>query len=257
MARTVFRAWLVDLEPFRAKAAGATSFRGMPQALFDHFPDSFVSSELGNIPTGWTVEPLDKVAEFLNGLAMQKHRPADGEESLPVIKIAQLRKGTTERADLASANIPEKYKIKDGDFIFSWSGSLLAKFWTGGAGGLNQHLFKVTSDHFPIWFVACWVWHHLEEFQKIAASKATTMGHIQRGHLTEAKVLVPTPEQLEGMSAILAPLFDRQIANGIEARTLAALRDTLLPKLVSGELAGPDLEDLYLTSAKASEVSNG
>lgn len=246
IARAVFRAWFVDFEPVRAKAAGATSFRGMPQDLFDTLPDSFEPSEIGEIPKGWIVEPLDKIAEFLNGLAMQKHRPNQGEDWLPVIKISELRKGITEKTERASASIPNKYKVFDGDFVFSWSGSLLAKFWSDGDGALNQHLFKVTSETHPIWFVAGWVWHHLEEFQRIAAAKATTMGHIKRGHLSEANVVVPSGDQLDLMTQVFSPFIERQICNNLEARTLVAVRDTLLPKLISGELEAPSLAALGL-----------
>jgi type I restriction enzyme S subunit len=123
---------------------------------------------------------------------------------------------------------------------------LLAKFWTHGDGGLNQHLFKVTSESHPIWFIACWVWHYLEQFQRIAAAKATTMGHIQREHLAEATVALPSNDQLNMMTRTIAPIFDRQIANDLEIRTLASLRDTLLPKLISGELEAPSLEALGL-----------
>ena len=199
---------------------------------------------MGKYRRGRKVEPLDRIADFLNGLAMQKHRPKNGEESLPVIKIAELRKGVSAKSDRASASIPEKYIIRDGDFIFSWSGTLLAKFWTEGNGALNQHLFKVTARDHPSWFVASWVWIHLENFQEIAASKATTMGHIQRKHLTDAMIVKPSNEILEKMTALLEPIFVKQIANSLQARTLLELRDTLLPKLISGEIEAPDLEAL-------------
>lgn len=119
---------------------------------------------------------------------------------------------------------------------FSWSGSLEVELWCGGTGALNQHLFKVTSQEFPKWFYFLWTRHHLETFRRIAASKATTMGHIQRRHLTEAKVLVPPRELIQAMGGIMKPLIDKIIANRVQSRTLAELRDTLLPKLLSGEI---------------------
>lgn len=244
MARSVFRDWFLDFEPVHAKVSGANSFRGMSQDLFDILPEKFEDSKIGEIPTGWELRPLDTIADFLNGLAMQKFRPKDGEDSLPVIKIAELRKGISGRTERASASIAEKYKIHDGDFIFSWSGSLLAKFWTDGDGALNQHLFKVTSKDYPIWFVACWVWSHMEQFQKIASSKATTMGHIQRRHLSEAMIVSPGQKVLSRMSDLVGPFFSRLISNELEAKTLAEIRDALLPMLISGEIVPPDLEAL-------------
>lgn len=132
-------------------------------------------------------------------------------------------------------DVPPEYIIADGDVLFSWSGSLEVELWCGGPGALNQHLFKVTSDAFPKWYYFLWTRHHLDDFRRTAASKATTMGHIQRKHLTAAKVLVPPPPLLEAMTPLIEPLIDELIANRIQSRILAALRDTLLPKLVSGQ----------------------
>ena len=179
---------------------------------------------------------LDEVAHYLNGLALQKFPPGFGHD-LPVIKIAQLRKGDTVGADRCDAGVPPEYIVGDGDVLFSWSGSLEVELWCGGAGALNQHLFKVTSREFPKWFYYLWTLHHLDEFRLIAAGKATTMGHIQRGHLTAAKVLAPPRPLLEAMTRIMAPMIEQIVANRVQSRTLATLRDTLLPKLLSGELS--------------------
>jgi len=185
---------------------------------------------------GWEVKPLDEIANYLNGLALQKFPPKDGEESLPVIKIAQLRKNSTEGADRASANIDPAYIVNDGDVLFSWSGSLEVSLWCGGRGALNQHLFKVTSEHYPKWFYYLWTREHLPDFQEIAAGKATTMGHIQRHHLKVALAIVPPALTMNWMTAQMSPLIDRFILNMLQSRTLAALRDAPLPKLISGEM---------------------
>jgi type I restriction enzyme S subunit len=171
----------------------------------------------------------------MNGLALQKFPPI-GNESLPVIKIAQLRAGNTSNADGAGTNIPAEYIVENGDVLFSWSGSLLVELWCGGRGALNQHLFKVTSEHFPKWFYFLWTRHHLLEFQSIAADKATTMGHIQRRHLSQAKVFVPSSNELKAMDSKMSLLIDKIVANNLESSILIALRDTLLPKLVAGEV---------------------
>jgi type I restriction enzyme, S subunit len=113
---------------------------------------------------------------------------------------------------------------------------LLHRVWTAGRGALNQHLFKVTSKQFPKWFFFHWIAEHMPSFQATAASKATTMGHIQRHHLTQATTVIGTPAVLKAAHELIAPLFNRQIANDLESRTLAAARDLLLPKLMSGEV---------------------
>ncbi|MBC6404101.1 MAG: restriction endonuclease subunit S, partial [Hyphomonadaceae bacterium] len=241
MARALFKDWFVDFGPTRAKAAGRAPY--LAPALWDLFPATLDGEDK---PAGWATKPLDKIADFLNGLALQKFPASDPEDSLPVIKIAELRGGITAKSNRASREVPGKYVVSDGDFLFSWSGSLLAKFWTEGEGALNQHLFKVTSDRYPAWFFSQWVHHHLEEFQAIAASKATTMGHIQRRHLKEAMTACPPDDVLSLLGETVGPMVERTIKNELESRTLAQTRDLLLPKLLSGAIrlggAGKALE---------------
>lgn len=256
MARALFQSWFVDFDPVRAKrdhsgpqTVGWTGFICpparpawandeavcSPYELATLFPDSFRDSGTGHIPPGWEVRSLDRIASYLNGLALQKF-PAGDRPTLPVIKIAQLRKGNAAEADRCDSGLPPDYIVYDGDVLFSWSGSLEVEIWCGGIGALNQHLFKVTSSEFPKWFYYLWTRHHLDEFRLIAASKATTMGHIQRGHLSAAKVVVPPRPLLDQMSKAMSPLVEQIIASRVQSRTLATLRDTLLPKLLNGEL---------------------
>jgi type I restriction enzyme S subunit len=197
---------------------------------------------LGHTPQGWEVSSLDKIAEYLNGLALQKYPPGDG-PTLPVIKIAQLRKGDSGGADRCNTDLPPSIIVHDGDVLFSWSGSLEIELWCGGPGALNQHLFKVTSREFPKWFYYLWTLYHLDEFRLIAADKATTMGHIQRGHLRTAKVLIPPLPLLDAMSRTMLGLIDQLIASKMQSRSLATLRDALLPQLLSGSLEIKSLID--------------
>lgn len=235
MARALFQSWFVDFDPVRAKLDGLKPL-GMDEATAALFPEHLEDSPLGHIPKGWEVRSLDKTAHYLNGLALQKYPPGDG-PTLPVIKIAQLRKGDSVGADRCNTDLPPNYIVQDGDVLFSWSGSLEVELWCGGPGALNQHLFKVTSPEFPKWFYYLWTLYHLDEFRLIAADKATTMGHIQRSHLAAAKVLIPPRPLLDAMTRTMLPLIDQLITNRIQSRTLATLRDTLLPKLLSGELS--------------------
>jgi len=262
MAQALFKSWFIDFDPVVVNAlrAGnpvpdkfaerAAHYRDNPDALrlpeetLRLFPDRFQDSELGPIPEGWSVQSLDDIATFLNGLACQKYPAAPGEPSLPVIKIRELRQGISGNTDRATTNVPEKYIVHDGDVLFSWSGSLLIDIWTQGKGVLNQHVFKVSSDNYPKWFYFHWVDFHLLEFQRIAADKATTMGHIKRHHLADARVVVPDSDIMKLASVHVSPIFDNKIENAIQARSLAKLRDTLLPKLISGELRVPDVDKL-------------
>ncbi len=247
IAQALFKSWFVDFDPVRAKQQGLVP-AGMDEATAALFPSGFAETALASIPSGWEVLPLDKTGDFLNGLALQKFPPSE-ESWLPVIKIAQLRKGDTVGADRAGRNIKPEYLVQDGDVLFSWSGSLEVEVWCGGEGALNQHLFKVTSSIFPKWFYFYWTRHHLAHFRQVAASKATTMGHIQRGHLSEAKVVVPSGDVLAVADQLLGPLLERQVQNQLQARSLAALRDTLLPRLISGQLCLPEAEAMALSPA--------
>lgn len=226
MAQAIFKQWFVDFE-----------FPNEDGKPYKSSGGEMVESELGMIPKGWDSKSLLDIADYLNGLAMQKFRPGDDEKGIPVLKIKELRQGKTdENSDLCSLNIDPKYIIHDGDVIFSWSGSLLVDFWCSGKCGLNQHLFKVTSSKFEKWFYYLWTKYHLDKFIRIAKDKATTMGHIKRADLSNSIVLVPNEVIMNKANLILNPIIEKIIQARIEERKLSQLRDTLLPKLMSGEI---------------------
>ena len=221
MAQAIFKNWFVDFEPFKN--------------------GKFVDSELGMIPEGWKVGRLTEIASYMNGLAMQKFPPENNEDSLPVLKIKELGQGFCGTdSDRCSCNIKDECKIHNGDVIFSWSGTLLVDVWCGGDCGLNQHLFKVTSKDYPKWFYYYWTKHHLQEFVHIAKDKAVTMGHIKRGHLEEAMVAIPDNDSMEKAHELFEPILSKMISLRLESSRLSLLRDTLLPRLMSGELEVPE-----------------
>ena len=206
------------------------------------FSENFLNLDF--LPDGWKTGNLLDIADYLNGLAMQKYRPKDGETGLPVLKIKELRQGICDaNSELCSPSIKSEYIIHGGDIIFSWSGSLLVDIWCGGTCGLNQHLFKVTSNNYDKWFYYLWTAHHLDRFIAVAADKATTMGHIKREELEKAEVIIPSKCDYKRISTLIKPLFDLIISNRIENRKLTALRNTLLPKIMSGEI---DVSDIQL-----------
>ncbi|MGB2130646.1 MAG: restriction endonuclease subunit S, partial [Marinobacterium sp.] len=211
------------------------------RATAELFPSAMHDSELGEIPEGWACLALDTVAKYQNGLALQKFRPENDHEYLPVVKIAQLKKGYADGIEKASPNIKPDCIIGDGDVVFSWSGSLMVDTWCGGKAALNQHLFKVTSKSYPKWLYYYFTKHHLDEFQRIAAAKAVTMGHIKREHLKAALCAVPCEELIKVGTMVIGSLIDKQIEGRLESKNLAQLRDTLLPKLLSGELTLPEI----------------
>ena len=162
-------------------------------------------------------------------------------DKLPVLKIKELRNGLSEDCDWCTTEVDEKYIVENGDVIFSWSASLMVKIWDGETCILNQHLFKVTSDEFPKWYFYLWSKFHLNQFIAIARAHATTMGHIKRGDLDEAMVLTPSEDEINEMSAHFEPVIEKITVNNRQISKLVALRDTLLPKLMSGEVKVSEL----------------
>ena len=209
-AQSIFKSWFVDYEPCG-----------------------------GEMPDNWRIGKLSEIADYLNGLAMQKFRPSENEVGLPVLKIKELRQGSCdENSELCSpTSIKEEFIIHDGDVIFSWSGSLLVDIWCGGKCGLNQHLFKVTSKQYDKWFYYLWTKHHLNRFIFLAADKATTMGHIKREELDKAEVVIPSEIDMKRISSVMQPIIDMIINNKIENIRLSKTRDELLPKLMNGDLS--------------------
>ncbi|MES3652213.1 restriction endonuclease subunit S [Staphylococcus saprophyticus] len=229
-SQTLFKRWFVDFE--------FPDENGNP---YKSSGGEMVDSELGEIPKGWNVKNLDDIANYVNGLAMQKFKPTDNQNSLPVVKIKELKNGSTdENSNRCTSEIPDKALINDGDIIFSWSATLLVKMWCGGKAGLNQHLFKVSSDKYPKWFYYYWTKRYIDYFIGIANDKATTMGHINRKHLSHAKILIPNDSTLEKFSRTFDDLLEKELSVSKESKRLIELRDTLLPKLMSGEIEIPD-----------------
>ncbi|MCQ2148464.1 MAG: restriction endonuclease subunit S [Bacteroidales bacterium] len=217
IASNLFKNWFVDFAPF---ADG-----------------EFENSELGMIPKGWKVGKLTDIATYMNGLAMQKFPAENAYDSYPVLKIKELgQKCCDSSSDRCSKNIKPEYVIQNGDVIFSWSGTLIVDLWCGGECGLNQHLFKVSSTEYSKWFYYYWTKFHLDNFIHIANDKAVTMGHIKRGHFELALVAMPSDSIIEKGDDVYGRLVEQMISLRVESSRLATLRDTLLPRLMSGEI---------------------
>jgi len=230
IGQATFKHWFMDFEFPNEEGKPYKSSGG----------EMVYNEELGKeMPKSWETKPIDEIADFLNGLALQNYPPENETDVLPVIKIRELRQGISESTDRASANIPKQYIVDDGDVLFSWSGSLEVVIWASGKGALNQHLFKVTSANFPKWFYYHWILQYLPEYRHIAEGKATTMGHIQRHHLKSSLVLVPDEETLQRMDKIQVPIIEKLIQIGVQSRRLSQIRDMLLPKLMSGKIRVP------------------
>lgn len=246
MARAVFKSWFVDFDPVRAKAEGRDT--GLPKEIADIFPDSFKDSELGEIPKGWESRSLYDSAEYINGAAYRDFHFIEEEGALPIVKIAELKIGITGQTKFTKTELNNKYRIDDGEILLSWSGnpdtSIDTFVWTGGAAWLNQHIFRVLphieSEKYFIFYLLKYLRPVLAE---IARNKQTTgLGHFTARDMKHMAVIYPPDKILHSFNTIGSPIFERWYENLFTSNTLAAIRDALLPKLISGEMAVPELE---------------
>ena len=189
------------------------------------------------IPEGWGVDSLWNIANFYNGLAMQKYRPDTTEDDyLPVIKIREMMNGFSKDTEKARLDIPSEAVVERGDILFSWSATLEVIIWGKEKGALNQHIFKVTSDTYPESFIYFELKSYLKVFKAIAELRKTTMGHITQDHLKQAKIVVPPIEIISKLDAKLQPIMLKQQILENQNQELTQLRDWLLPMLMNGQV---------------------
>ncbi|ELB2965946.1 restriction endonuclease subunit S [Vibrio parahaemolyticus] len=241
MAQAIFKSWFVDFDPVKAKMNGEQP-EGMDAATASLFPEKLVESEIGLIPEGWVETPLYDIAEYINGAAYKKFEPNNEGIGLPIVKIAELKAGITQKTGFSTVDMPAKYRLEDNDILFSWSGnpdtSIDTFVWALGEAWLNQHIFKVVPKSvLSRDYVLCLLKFMRPVFAEIARDKQTTgLGHVTVKDLKRLTVALPSEELLikfnEKVSAIIAQNFSLVKQN----QNLEKLRDTLLPKLLSGEI---------------------
>lgn len=163
------------------------------QAIYHHTFVEGIDEE--NLPEGWRKDVLYDIAEFLNGKPCQNFATIES-HFIPVLKIRELGLGYTDKdSDKVVNTFPKEYIIHYGDLVFSWSASLFVDFWCYKEVALNQHLFKVTSNEFPLWFCYLWIKYHISIWKNIITAKAVSMGHIKKNDLQSAVVFIPTKKK--------------------------------------------------------------
>lgn len=192
-----------------------------------------------NIPVGWHCGNLFEIAVFTNGLACQKFRAKDDEESLPVIKIREMHDGISDDTEEVTSNIPESVKVYNGDVLFSWSASLEVMLWAYGLGGLNQHIFKVTSaNDFPKSFYYFQLLDYIDVFKKVAEARKTTMGHITQDHLQQSTIAIPDNKDIAvRFEELISPIFEQVVKLHEEISNLTKQRNELLPLLMNAQVS--------------------
>lgn len=237
MARAIYREWFVK---FRYPG---------------HEDVPLVDSALGPIPEGWTVHPFAEVASFVNGFAF---KPSHwGSEGRPIIKIKELKQGVTKATPRHPAeSIAPKYWVERGDLLFSWSADLGVYLWDNEPGLLNQHLFTVRPEHpsLTIGFLYHSLTHAMPKFR--ARAQGTTMRHIKRSALTEVEMVLPPGDLMSCFTRDVKPLHEDVAVLRQEAVTLEALRDLLLPRLVTGQIDVSTLDlDAVVRTGEVAELA--
>ena len=163
-----------------------------------------------------------------------------------MIKIAELKAGITGSTRFFSGDKGTKYLVHNKDILFSWSGnpetSIDLFIWSEGDGVLNQHTFNVKSKYSCPWFTFLMLKYHKPVFTHIASNKQTTgLGHVTAADLK--RLIFPFDlDRMNSFEAKVTPIMDLLYNNLLANRELSSLRDTLLPKLMSGELDVSDID---------------
>jgi type I restriction enzyme, S subunit len=239
ITQTIFQSWFVDFDPVKAKMDGREP-EGVDVVTAALFPNRLVDSELGMIPEGWGREPLYDTADYINGASF-KEVDFTG-KGIPIIKITELKKGLSDQTKYTEKTFDSKYRIQDDDILYSWSGSpetsLEVFKWFGGLGWLNQHIFKVTTSSIEQKY---YVYNLLRQINpkliEIAKNKQTTgLGHVTVKDMK--RMLLPTPgnDIVQAYARIVGSMYEMGSSLMKEINTLVLIRDTLLPKLISGEV---------------------
>ena len=247
MARALFKSWFVDFDPVHEKKAGRTPV-GMDAATASLFPDSFQASHDQSFPRSWLARPLYDCATWINGAAYRDFSFSTAQDGLPIVKIAELKAGITAQTKFTVSSPGEKYRIDNGDMLFSWSGnpdtSIDTFVWIHGPAWLNQHIFKVVAPSTEERTLLFSLLRHLRPtFAEIARDKQTTgLGHVTAGDMK--RLLVPSPPHplIRAYHTLVGPILQRVQSRCVQSARLGHLRDALLPKLLSGELRVPEAE---------------
>jgi type I restriction enzyme, S subunit len=239
MAQAIFKSWFVDFDPVRAKMAGRQP-EGMDAATAELFPDELEESELGLTPKGWGVLPLYDTASYVNGAAFKAADFSQDGAGLPIVKIVELKQGVSVQTKFTEKDFQQKYFIDSGDVCYSWSGSPETSLdvfkWFGGKGWLNQHIFKLNfSSDDQKYFTFYLLKQMRSVLVQTALDKQTTgLGHVTVADMKRIKVVYPDSAVLRVFRERIGMLYEQSSQLEIQCATLKKLRDTLLPKLLSG-----------------------
>lgn len=231
MAQAIFKHWFVDFEFPNEEGNPYKSSGG-----------EMIESELGMIPKGWELESIYNLAEYINGTSFKSKDL--GNKGLPIIKIAELKNGINDGTKFFNGEKDKKFYLKNRDILLSWSGnpdtSIDTFIWDKGDAILNQHIFKVIPNvNYGYPYVYILLKNLKSTFISIARNKQTTgLGHFTVKDLKKLRVGV-NYEKINEFNKIIEPIINKIINNNNSVISITQLRDTLLPKLMRGEIRIP------------------
>lgn len=232
MAKTIYDYWFLQFE-FPNKDGKPYKSNGGKMVWNEQLKQE--------IPVGWKVDNLYKIADFINGIACQKYRPLDNNHKLPVIKITEMHDGFTSKTEFVRDSISKDHIINNGDILFSWSASLETMIWNYGKGGLNQHIFKVIPKNgFSLHYVYQTLSSYIVNFKRMAEARKTTMGHITQDHFKQSRIIIPPQDLINKFENIVKKLYAEITTVDEESQQLKSLRDFLLPMLMNGQVTIKD-----------------
>jgi len=247
MARAIFKSWFVDFDPVRAKAEGRDP--GLPDEIAALFPDSFQDSDLGEIPKGWEIKPLDDIAL----LKTQTIQPKNFTDKIwEHYSIPAFDKGRQPVCDAGKDIKSGKYAVPENCVLASKLNPQFPRVWLPDVQDADSAICSTEFMPFVpnIKSYRPFLYEMLQSHpvQSEISSRVTgSTGSRQRVKPKEIAVmpcLVPPKDVVDTFCDQVGPLHDNQLSNIRQSAILSSLRDTLLPKLISGELRVPDAEKL-------------
>ena len=223
IAQALFKSWFVDFDPVRAKLEGRPP-EGMDEATASLFPDGFEKSELGLVPRGWRIGIFDEVALLKGGKQLERTNFANSGAN-PVFGGA----GEMGRTDLSNA---DGFVITVGR-VGAYCGQF---FWHLGSAWVNNnasHIKPRTANQ------SIWIFQWLKCVNMELIKKGAAQPFVSNGDIAALKIALPPDGVVSRFVEIAEPIFRERYRIQEQAQTLATLRDTLLPRLISGQLRLP------------------
>lgn len=246
-ARAIFKSWFVDFDPVRAKAEGRST--GLPDEIAALFPDSFEDSEMGEIPKGWEVKTIGQAVKCVGGSTPSTKNPAfwDGGKN-PFVTPKDMSSltgpvilDTSRHITDAGVDKISSGRLPIGTVILSSRAPIGYLAVTEVPVSVNQGVIAmICNKDLPNYYVLYWTETNMEAIKSNAGG--TTFAEISKSNFRPIPVVVPHKLVCDAFVQQVEPLHKQVVLNLQESNSLASLRDTLLPKLISGELRVPDAE---------------